>query len=101
MQAQSRAGQVTRCLAWAEAAGKICSASQLAACLDGRQVSAELFEQFRASPEFGRSLAKRVDPYHDSESCGELTLIDAGGEATVFIASLPLTIKQQARILDP
>ena len=87
MQAQSRTGHVARCLAWAEAAGKIHAAAQLTARLDGRQVSAELYEQFRASPEFGRSLAERVDRYHDGDSCGELTLIDAGGEATVFFDS--------------
>jgi hypothetical protein len=87
MQAQSRAGHVARCLAWAHATGKIHAAAQLAARLDGRQVSAELYEQFRASPEFGRTLAERVDPYHDGDSCGEFTLIDAGGEATVFFDS--------------
>lgn len=84
MQAQSRTGHVARCLAWAEAAGKIEAAGQLAARLDGRQVSAELYEQFRASPEFGRSLTERVEPYHEVESCGELELVDAGGEAVVF-----------------
>lgn len=84
VQAQSRSGHFTRCLAWAEASGKVHASTQFAARLDGRQVSAELYEQFRASPEFGRSLTERVDPFHDSESCGDLTLIDAGGEATVF-----------------
>jgi len=51
------------------------SAAELAARLDGRQVAAELFEQFRTTPEFGRSLTERVEPFHDSDSCGDLTLI--------------------------
>ena len=84
MPSQSSAGHLTRCLAWAEACGKLHAACQFSARLDGRQVSLELFEQFHATPELGRSLSARVDPYHDSESCGDLTLIDAGGEAVVF-----------------
>ena len=84
MPAQSSSGYVARCLAWAQAADKIHAAAQLTARLDGRQVGAELYEQFRASPEFGRSLTERIDPYHDSDSCGDLQLVDAGGEAVVF-----------------
>jgi hypothetical protein len=71
-------------LAWAKANNRLHHTSQLAARLDGRQVSAELFEQFRSSPEFGRCLSERVEPFHDNDSVGDLTLIDAGGEAVVF-----------------
>ncbi len=84
MPSQQAPGHVARCLAWAKASDRFHHSSQLAARLDGRQVSAELFEQFRASPEFGRSLTERVEPFHDNDSVGDLTLIDAGGEATVF-----------------
>ena len=84
MPSQPAAGHVARCLAWAEANASLQHTSQLAARLDGRQVSAELFEQFRASPDFGRSLTERIEPIHDNDSVGTLTLIDAGGEATVF-----------------
>lgn len=84
MPPQSSPGHIARCLAWAQASGCCLHASQFAARLDGRQVSAELFEHFRHTPEFGRSLTERVEPYHDNDSSGELTLIDAGGEAVVF-----------------
>lgn len=81
---QSSSGHLARCLAWAQASGHCFHSSQLAARFDGRQVSAELFEQFRASPEFGRSLFERVEPYLNPDSMGDLLLIDAGGEAVVF-----------------
>ena len=84
MSAQPIAGHLARCLAWAKASDKLHHSRQFAARLNGRQVSAELFEQFRASPDFGRSLAERIEPFHDNDSVGDLTLIDAGGEASVF-----------------
>lgn len=87
MPPQSSARHIARCLAWAEAGGKTALAASFAARLDGRQVSAELFEQFRLSPDHGRSLAERLEPFHDNDSPGELHLIDAGGEAVVFFDS--------------
>jgi hypothetical protein len=84
MPSQSSTGHLARCLAWAKSNNKLHAACQLAARLDGRQVSLELFEQFRATPEFGKGLNARLDPYHDIDSRGDLTLIDAGGEAIVF-----------------
>ena len=84
---QPDARHIARCVAWAEASQRSQSRSDFAARLDGRQVSAELIEQFRLTPEFGRELTERVDPYLDTDSLGDLTLIDAGGEATVFFES--------------
>lgn len=80
---------VARCMAWAQENGRLQSVRQFAASLDGRQVSAELFEQFRRVPAFGRDLTERIDPFLDNDSSGELTLIDAGGEATVFFDPEP------------
>lgn len=81
---EQAAGHLARISAWAQAAGRSASATDFAARLDGRQVAAELFEQFRASPQFGRDLSERLEFFHDADSLGELTLIDAGGEAVVF-----------------
>jgi hypothetical protein len=81
------AGYIPRCLAWAEASGRSQSKAYFATRLDGRQVSAELFEQFRLTPEFGRELTERLESFHDNDSLGNLTLIDAGGEASVFFDS--------------
>lgn len=39
---------------------------------------------FRETPEFGRSLAMRIDPFLDESKHGELRLIVGGGEAVVF-----------------
>ncbi len=52
--------------------------------LDTRQVEGELGAIFRESPEFGRNLAHRLSPFLDAEEFGDLTLIGAGGEASVF-----------------
>lgn len=84
MPPESAAGHLARITAWAQTASRAASAADFAARLDGRQVAAELFEQFRTSPEFGRDLSERLKAFHDADSIGELTLIDAGGEATVF-----------------
>ena len=52
--------------------------------LDTRQVEGELDAIFRESPEFGRTLAQRLEPFLESSQSGPLTLIGAGGEAAVF-----------------
>ena len=41
-------------------------------------------EIFRETPEFGRSLAMRIDPFLDEQSVGHLRLVGGGGEAIVF-----------------
>jgi hypothetical protein len=51
-------------LAWAREAGQLQHTSQFAARLDGRQVSEELFEQFRTTPAFGRDLSERLEAFH-------------------------------------
>jgi hypothetical protein len=64
-----------------------CPTSSIAdfqARLDSRQVEGELDAIFRESPEFGRNLAFRLEPFLGEEVNGALTLIGAGGEATVF-----------------
>jgi hypothetical protein len=83
--AGSRNSPVTR---WAAESGQIGSASDFAARLDGPQVGAEILQIFRETPEFGRSLATRLDPFPDESSSGKLTLIGGGGEATVFYDDL-------------
>lgn len=52
--------------------------------LDSRQVEGELDSIFRESPEFGRNLAHRLEPFLGENTQGGLTLIGAGGEAAVF-----------------
>jgi hypothetical protein len=52
--------------------------------LDTRQIEGELDAIFRESPEFGRTLAQRLEPFLESPQSGPLTLIGAGGEAAVF-----------------
>lgn len=88
MSAQSSAGYDRQIQAWAAAAGKTVSAAEFAARLDGSQISDELIQQFREQPEFGRSLAERLDPLLRDAAFGSLLLIDAGGEAVVFGDSL-------------
>lgn len=89
---------LARLTAWAQAAGRASTPADFAARLDGRQVAAELFEQFRASQEFGRSLSERIEPYHDPDSPGELDLIDAGREAVVFFDQ---TLQQVIKLFAP
>jgi hypothetical protein len=84
MSSQQAAGYIPRCMAWAEANGGLSSKAEFAARLDGRQVSAELYEQFRQTPEFGRQLTERIESFHENDSFGSQYLIDAGGEAIVF-----------------
>ena len=43
-----------------------------------------MFHIFRETPEFGRSLATRVDPFLDESTKGHLRLVGGGGEAIVF-----------------
>jgi hypothetical protein len=62
----------------------VSSYANFRARLDTRQVEGELDAIFRESPEFGRNLAFRLEPFLGEEKQGSLTLIGAGGEATVF-----------------
>lgn len=52
--------------------------------LNTRQIEGELDAIFRESPEFGRNLAHRLSPFLESRESGTLTLIGAGGEASVL-----------------
>lgn len=69
---------------WAGIAGKAGSPADFQARLAGRQVGAELLNIFRETPEFGRSLALRIDPFLDESTQGLLRLFGGGGEAIVF-----------------
>lgn len=60
------------------------SRADFAARLNGRQVASELDEFFRESPDFGRTLSIRLEPFLDESAEGPLTLIGAGGEVSVF-----------------
>lgn len=62
----------------------VCSVQAFRNRIDSRQVEDELDSIFRESPEFGRNLAQRLEPFLGDESKGLLTLIGAGGEASVF-----------------
>ena len=62
----------------------IASFAEFRSRLDTRQIESELDAIFRESPEFGRNLAQRLSPFLEAEESGALTLIGAGGEATVF-----------------
>ena len=62
----------------------VSSPTDFRARLDTRQIEGELDAIFRESPEFGRNLAQRLSPFLETEETGRLTLIGAGGEATVF-----------------
>ena len=49
---------------------------------------------FRETPEFGRSLAVRIDPFLNESSEGQLRLVGGGGEAIVFgDAALQFAVK--------
>jgi hypothetical protein len=78
------AGCDPRITQWAAANGKTGGAADFASRLDGPQVGAELVEIFRETPEFGRSLAMRIEPFLDESKHGDLILIGGGGEAIVF-----------------
>lgn len=77
-------GSDSRIAGWAETFCRAGSPTDFAARLDGAQVGAELLEIFRETPEFGRSLATRIDPFLDERKRGGLTLFGGGGEAIVF-----------------
>ena len=64
----------------------VCSVTSFCSRLDSIQVEGELDAIFRESPEFGRNLAQRLEPFLAGVSQGSLTLIGAGGEAAVFFA---------------
>lgn len=82
----------SRIAEWATANRQAGSAAGFAARLDGAQVGAELMEIFRETPEFGRSLATRMEPFLDESARGSLTLIGGGGEATVFYDESPQNV---------
>jgi hypothetical protein len=73
------AGYVARCLAWAQGNGRCATKTAFASRLDGRQISAELFDHG-----IDRSLIDRLKPFLNFNASGDLYLIDAGGEAVVF-----------------
>jgi len=62
----------------------VASLADFASRLDTRQVEGELDAIFRESPEFGRSLARRLVSFLEIPQSGPLSLIGAGGEAVVF-----------------
>lgn len=84
MSPESASGLGARVARWADSFGEIGSPADFAARLDGAQVGAELLEIFRETPEFGRSLATRIDPFLDERKRGSLKLVGGGGEAIVF-----------------
>jgi len=82
--AQSPSSSDTRIAQWAAAGGQVGSPADFAARLDGAQVAAELLEIFRETPEFGLSMAFRLEPFLDESAEGPLTLFAGGGEAAVL-----------------
>lgn len=88
----------TRIADWAAANGHADSPAGFAARLHGRQVASELLEIFRETPEFGRSLAFRIEPFLDESASGEMHLIGGGGEAAVFYGELS---QQVVKLLGP
>jgi hypothetical protein len=84
MPSQSTGSGDSRIKDWATANRQVGSASDFAARLDGAQVEAELLDIFRETPEFGRSLATRIEPFLNQSTGGRLILIGGGGEASVF-----------------
>lgn len=69
MPPESSAGRDSRIARWAA---------------DHCQAGSELMEIFRETPEFGRSLAFRIEAFLDEQSEGALRLLGGGGEAIVF-----------------
>lgn len=84
MPSQPPSGHDSRITRWAAESRQIGSSASFAARLDGSQVGAELLDIFRETPEFGRSLAMRLEPFLDESTEGPLRLIGGGGEACVF-----------------
>lgn len=84
MPPQPPGGRDSRVLTWAAESGAVRSPSGFAARLDGSQTAAEILNIFRETPEFGRSLATRIEPFLDESAEGSLRLIGGGGEATVW-----------------
>lgn len=74
----------SRIAEWAAACGQTGSTSSFTNRLDGGQVGGELMSIFRETPEFGRSLAMRLEPFLDESTEGSLQMIGGGGEAVVF-----------------
>jgi hypothetical protein len=84
MPPQPAAGVLDRIASWAASQGKTGTPSRLAARLDGPQVAAELQSIFRETPEFGRSLMRRIVPFLDEGEIGPWQLIGGGGEAIIL-----------------
>lgn len=84
MPPQPPGGSDSRVVAWAAAGGKVRSPSGFAARLNGSQTAAEILNIFRETPEFGRSLATRIEPFLVESTEGPLRLIGGGGEAAVW-----------------
>lgn len=69
---------------WARAGGRCLTKKDFADSLNGLQVGSELDAIFRETPSFGRSIARRLQNFHDLMSTGPYQLIGGGGEAVVF-----------------
>lgn len=81
---KSPSGSDTRIAHWSTASGHPGGAADFAGRLDGGQVSTELLNIFRETPEFRRSLANRLESFLNESEEGALRLIAVGGEAVVF-----------------
>lgn len=97
-QAQSAFLGQTRIEDWARTCGRHLTPEAFGERLNGTQVESQLSEIFRETPEFGRSIAKRLADFHDESSDGPLTLIGAGGEAVVFFDT---ESQQVLKLLSP
>jgi len=84
MPPESSASRDSRIARWAADHRQVSSKTDFAQRLDGAQAGSELMEIFRETPELGRSLAFRIDPFLDEQSGGSLRLLGGGGEAIVF-----------------
>lgn len=81
---QSASVRRSRITDWARASGRSLGKEELSQAFDGFQVGSELDAIFRETPSFGRSLARRLQDYHQRETVGSYQLIGGGGEAVVF-----------------
>lgn len=85
MPTQPASGCNSRITEWASKAGSLRAKADFSASLDGPQIERELVEIVRETPEYGRSLSRRmVDFLDDDKSRGALQLIGGGGEAIVL-----------------
>ncbi|MEM7012513.1 MAG: hypothetical protein AAF585_13635 [Verrucomicrobiota bacterium] len=81
---QSASGCNSRIAEWASKAGSLCAKADFSASLDGPQIERELVEIVRETPEFGRSLSRRIVDFMGESSLGDFQLIGGGGEAIVL-----------------